>query len=1125
MPGQPKVRLVVGSRQVRRGRVGITAVASVAVLSIGMAGAWQAQAAPPGAGQPEAAASKAKQAPDQHVTLITGDKVTLRGGDPAKASVKAGPGRQHIQFSTQRVKDQLYVIPSDVSSEVTDGKLDRRLFDVAGLVKAGYDDKASPVIPLIVTYSGRANRSAPAGAKLDRQLPVINGAAVTVDKKNAAGFASGLSAARSANGVDKIWLDGKRHVSLDQSVPQIGAPAAWQAGYTGKGISVAVLDTGIDATHPDLATQVAGAKNFTEEPAGDQVGHGTHVASTIAGTAAASAGKYKGVAPDAKLYDGKVCELAGCTESAILGGMEWAANEVKAKVVNLSLGGQDTPELDPIEDAVNKLTASTGTLFVIAAGNSGPDAGSIESPGSADAALTVGAVDKQDQLADFSSRGPRIGDGAVKPDVTAPGVDIVAARSKDAVIGDPVGDKYLMLSGTSMATPHTVGAAALLAQQHPAWKAAELKGALMASAKPAENQNAFQQGAGRIDLTKAIKQSVISEPGSVSFGTAQWPHPDDTPVTKALTYRNLGDQPVTLTLTASLTGPDGSPAPADALKLDKTSVTVPAGGTASVQATSDTRHDGPDGAYTGRVTASAEGTTVVSPIGVEKEVESYTLTVKHIGADGKPFTNGSTMLFGISMFQWQFIDAGADGSAQVRLPKAEYLLQGDQWVPRPGTEIFDGYMMLEPSVQLTADTTVVFDARTTKPVTTTVPRSDVKPILADIGYSRNNPEGTNGLSSSFLSFDFEGIHTLQLGPKLPPEQLTGHVGSQWGVPGPTGNFENSPYLYGLANAQPGELPTGFSRAVKDRELAVVDQTVNTTGDRRAEKAISALIPGVGGLWTPILVFDLPTKTRLLVDAKPISWSTNLSEIAPSPDPEDPFPIAVTQLQNDATQYRAGRTYKERWNAAAFVPMPGAALRTGGDLLVAAYPNSDADGHFGFTLTDTASSKLYRDGTLIAESSDFAYVEAAKVPEEEAAYKFVTTATRPSWSGFSTRTDLTWTFTSAGGDEEQFPVRTVRYQPDVDSHNAARRTPVTVLPVLLDTLPGATLPAVKKVELQVSGDDGKTWRRAAVVPVGKGAYKAIFATPQGAKTVSLKAHVVDAGGNTTDQTTIGAYPLK
>ena len=102
---------------------------------------------------------------------------------------------------------------------------------------------------------------------------------------------------------------------------------------------------------------------------------------------------------------------------------------------------------------------------------------------------------------------------------------------------------------------------------------------------------------------------------------------------------------------------------------------------------------------------------------------------------------------------------------------------------------------------------------------------------------------------------------------------------------------------------------------------------------------------------------------------------------------------------------------------------------------------------------------------------------------------------------------------------------LRYQPKVDSHNVADSRPVTVLPVIVDGVPGQAPPSVKKLEIQVSGDDGKTWQKAAVAPTGRGAYKAIFATPKDAKTVSLKAHLVDAQGNVTDQTVIGAYPLR
>ncbi|WP_020392435.1 S8 family serine peptidase [Kribbella catacumbae] len=1101
----------------------MTAVASLAVLSLGVTAVGQAQATRPGQAGDSTAKTSKTSARDKIVTLVTGDRIILRGGDPAKASIQPGPGRDKVSFRAHRQNGQLLVIPSDVSAAITAGKLDRRLFDVTALIKAGYDDSASKVIPVVVTYQGKAKRSAPAGATVSRNLPVINGAALKVEKKHAVAFLTAARSARSATGIDKIWLDGKRQLSLDQSVPQIGAPAAWQAGFTGKGVSVAVLDTGIDATHPDLASQVAGAKNFTTDPAGDQVGHGTHVASTIAGTAAASAGKYKGVAPDAKLYDGKVCEQGGCTESAILGGMEWAATEVKAKVVNISLGGQDSPELDPLEEAVNRLTAQTGTLFVIAAGNSGPDAGTVDSPGSADAALTVGAVDKENQLAFFSSRGPRTGDGALKPDVTAPGVGIVAAKSKDGVIGEPVGDKYLRLSGTSMATPHTVGAAAILAQQHPGWKATELKGALMASAKAADGQTSYEQGAGRIDVAKAITQSVIAEPGGVSFGTALWPHTDDTPVTKTVTYRNLGDQPVTLALAATLTDSAGAPAPADSLKLSATSVTVPAGGTASVRATSNTKHNGPDGIYSGRITATAGGTSVVAPVGLNKEVESYTLTVDQLGLDGKPMPEGGTLVWGVTQ-RWFNFYSDPSGTVKVRLPKGEYLLQGDQFVQRPGTEIYDTYMMVQPLLELKSDQKVVMDARTTKPVTTTIPNKDGKPILADLGYDRTNADQNGGLSSTMLTFDFEGMNAAQLGGPAPAGQMMGHLISDWGLQGADGRFTNTPFLYGLVNLKPDGFFTGFHRAVQARELATVTQRVNATGDRRAERIVMPSAPGLGGAWTPILNYNLPAKTTLLVDAGPVGWQTDLSEVIPDPDPEIPWPVTMTRVSGPETRYKAGKAYQERYNAATFAPTPLYTTRNGNTLELGIFSTTDADGNSGATLADSQGSKLYRDGKLVGESEWFGDLLVEDLPAEKGSYKFISSLDRSSLTKFSSKIDLTFTFSSAQtGSEGPIPLRTVGYQPAVDSRNTVKRSPVTVLPITLAAQPDAALPAVKKLELQVSGDDGKTWKPASVVRAGAG-YKAIFATPAGGA-ISLKAHLVDAVGNTTDQTVIGAYLLR
>lgn len=1091
------------------------AVAPIAILSVGLGGL--AQAAPL---QEQARAVKA-QATDKHVTLVTGDRITLSGGDPARAAIRPGPGRDGISFSTQRTKDHLYVIPSDVQAQLTSGRLDRRLFDVTGLIKAGYDDTSTKAIPVVVTYAGKAQpRSAAPGATVTRRLPVVNGAAMTVDKAKAATFLAGVTSARSAAGVDKIWLDGKREISLDRSVPQIGAPAAWQAGYTGKGVSVAVLDTGIDASHPDLAGQVAGAKNFTDESAEDLVGHGTHVASTIAGTAAASNGKYTGVAPDAKLYDGKVCGLRGCPESAILGGMEWAATEVKANVVNLSLGGPDTPEVDPLEEAVNRLTGQTGTLFVIAAGNDGPEEGTVESPGSADAALTVGAVDKEDKLAPFSSRGPRVGDGAVKPDVTAPGVGIVAAKADKSIIGTPVGDQYLMLDGTSMATPHTAGAVALLAQQHPNWQARELKGALMASAKPAAGQSAFEQGAGRIDVAKGISQSVITEPGSFSFGTALWPHDDDAPVTKTLTYRNLGDQPMTLDLTATMTGPDGEPAPAGALTLNSTTITVPAGGTASVEATSNTNHRGPDGGYIGRITATGGDTTVVTAIAVNKEKESYDLTISSLGPNGKPAASFG-VLYGLDTDVDTFF--GAE-TARYRLLKGEYVVHGEQTVERPDGEGNDWYTIVQPGLQLIGNTTVVLDARAAKPVKVTVPNAEASRAIAYVGYDRTSADGLRRLGMSRPVLDSAGIYTAQLGPALPPEQMLGHVGSQWGKRDENQSFARTPYLYGLLDLTPGIYPTGFVRNVKAEDLAVIDQHINAISDGKVERTVFGLAPEVSGHWGIIVTYDAPATPKLLVDDKPANWQTTVSEIAPSPDPGTT--VLITEVTSPEREYTAGKTYRERYNAAAFTPTPVTAYRTGDTMVLSVFSFSDADGNKGFGAVDSQSGRLIRDGKVVAESSYLGNLEAIGLPAQRSTYTLETSQTRRTYSAFSTRIETRWTFSSgATAEQTRLPMLGVRYQPTVDSHNVAERRPVTVLPVVVDAQPGAALPRVRKVEIQVSGDEGKTWRRAAVVPTGKGTYKAIFATPMNAKTVSLKAQLVDAEGNTTDQTVIVAYQLR
>ncbi|MFC7583854.1 S8 family serine peptidase [Nonomuraea antimicrobica] len=318
---------------------------------------------------------------------------------------------------------------------LAEGRLDPRLFDVTQLAALGYDDAASPGLPLILTYPEQTGAAALRAAG-GRPLTAINGVARS-EPRTGDLWKSLTGQARTAAAPAKIWLDGKAKLSLDVSVPHIGAPAAWAAGHTGKDVPVAVLDSGYDPDHPDLQGLVAKSANFTSEPdVRDLNGHGTHVAATIAGSGAASGGRYKGVAPGARLLIGKVCEQSGyCPDSAVIEAMTWAA-ENGARIANLSLGSSDTPGDDPAEQAVNNLSEKYGTLFVIAAGNDGPQ--TLGSPSTADRALSVGASYRDDDtVAQFSGTGPRAGDAAIKPDLIAPGVNIVAARAVGTSGGSP----------------------------------------------------------------------------------------------------------------------------------------------------------------------------------------------------------------------------------------------------------------------------------------------------------------------------------------------------------------------------------------------------------------------------------------------------------------------------------------------------------------------------------------------------------------------------------------------------------------------------------------------------------------------------------------------------------------
>ncbi|GAA0949850.1 S8 family serine peptidase [Kribbella koreensis] len=559
----------------------------------------------------------------RQLTLVTGDRVDVevRAGVPERVRFLPGAG----SGSVSSAGGHLFAVPAGAREAIASGRLDRRLFDVTTLLAELGDDSKSASIPVIVEYSGDQAKARRAGTL----LPSLGARAEKVRRGSARDFWKSVD---ETSAVRRVSLDRKVTAALDWSVPQIGVPAAWKRGLTGKGVKVAVLDTGIDATHPDLRGKVVKAKNFSAaDNVTDHYGHGTHVAGTIAGSGAASKGKYRGVAPDATLLNGKVLDDGGDgSESTIIAGMEWAVAQ-GADIVNMSLGTQDESNgTDPVSRTLDALSKKSGALFVVSAGNC-EGKNQIAAPGAAARALTVANLMRNGELEETSCHGPRA-DRATKPDISAPGTDIVAPLAAGADIGSPVGQYYTSLTGTSMASPHVAGTAALLAQQHKDWNATRLKARLISTADPLPKGPVDNEGAGRVDADQATDNSVTVDTGELEFGTTLWPHPTPKPVSRALTYQNSTKTAVTLKLTTPLDAGDTAKPP----RLSATQVVVPAGGNASVTVTTDPG-EGKVGRHTGRVIATpATGDPLVTTYGWFLEPEMYDVTVRGYYSNGKP---------------------------------------------------------------------------------------------------------------------------------------------------------------------------------------------------------------------------------------------------------------------------------------------------------------------------------------------------------------------------------------------------------------------------------------------------------------------------------------------------------
>jgi subtilisin family serine protease len=386
-----------------------------------------------------------------------------------------------------------------------------------------------------------------------RYRRVLNGFAVLVPER-------AVKRIEQLRGVREVYPSVRYTQALERSVPAIRATEIWGPGLatSGQGIKIGILDDGLDRTHPFFNpagyvmppgfpkgqptytnAKVIVARSFPaaspKSPFSNvpfhpqQSAHATHVAGIAAGNPGTQANvgggrvTLSGVAPRAYLGNYRVLTVPTISDVGLNGNSPEIAAGIEAAVadgmdvINLSLG---EPEISPARDLVVRAiegAAAAGVVPVVAAGNDFGvfGAGSIASPGSATSAITAAATTVEARMADFSSTGPTPISRRLKPDVAAPGVQILS--SVPAREGTWAG-----FSGTSMAAPHVAGAAGLLTQRHPTWTVAQVKSALALTARPAFGGSAeattTRQGAGFIDVVKADQPLLFAQPTSVSLG-------------------------------------------------------------------------------------------------------------------------------------------------------------------------------------------------------------------------------------------------------------------------------------------------------------------------------------------------------------------------------------------------------------------------------------------------------------------------------------------------------------------------------------------------------------------------------------------------------------------------------
>jgi hypothetical protein len=440
-------------------------------------------------------------------------------------------------------------------------------------------------------------------------------------------------------------------------------------------------------------------------------------------------------------------------------------------------------------------------------------------------------VDRDDQLANFSSRGPRLGDGAMKPEVTAPGVEIAAARAAGTEQGHELGEYYTAMSGTSMATPHVAGAAAILAQRHPDWTGEELKAALAATAVPSKSATPVQQGLGRIDLPRALDPKILPDQANLYFGDLSWTGAAPGPVSRKIAYSNKSGRSITLDLSVDAKSPGGVHA---ALQVTPTKLTIAPSRTATATVTVDLAKTQP-AKYSGVLRARTGGTSYATGLGFAAGGRLNQVTVKAIDRRGHPveatpFSPSGVQLWNLDTGDVNGIIFDETGSRTLDVPTGRYAVMTFVMGADEAGWTNSITLLGEPEARITADRTFVFDARKASQIKVLTPqRADAENVGIAWHRATSSRDAVSGWA--FDGLVANGIYSQNFGKvtdgsfqqvqrwDLAQPKLTVEAGGLR-LPTPRSGDESTPYvgnerlpLVNAGDGSPTELEGAKGKAV------------------------------------------------------------------------------------------------------------------------------------------------------------------------------------------------------------------------------------------------------------------------------------------------------------------------